>query len=408
MGVEGTGCHWAVTLGCASRWVRREWGSVATGQSLMRTGPIQVGLLEPPSGRRTAASTPSVGPRLQPPPSLPWSLNLETLGASSNHFCISVQVPSHSARGWGLSRLQAPQPLRQKPRPQTKGGLPSSPGLVTPAWLRASLRGPTGPPSRRDRGRSKLPGGMGSSRARPEGRTWELDLRSLIPLCRHNKGGQGAEDRPQGGFAPCGGGDAEGFPEGCPSSARVQGGTSIDRCGAGSWQASWGQKFRVGVITGWTSGRGTGVLGAPGAASARSPSICGPAPTQARSPSPPPGPGEGGSRAAHRWPGNAHLAWACRLHLRQHSGLDNTDFAHLGAPSTNLLICKVIQAVPERSPHWAVPGEGKRTPLGGRGPSPFPTGVILEPCLPAGQLGQEMASIQGGGRVPGQGSAHMG
>ena len=90
-------------------------------------------------------------------------------------------------------------------------------------------------------------------------------------------------------------------------------------------------------------------------------------------PQPSPGPGEGVSRAAHRWPGNAHLAWACRLHLRQHPGLDNTDFAHLGAHSTNLLICKVIQAVPERSPHWAVP-EGKRTPLGGRGPSPFPTG----------------------------------
>lgn len=152
------------------------------------------------------------------------------LGTCSNSFCVLVQVPSPTAYGWGLSRLQAPQrtwllspePLKQKPRLQTKGCLLSSPPLVTSPWLWASLRGP-GPLSQSDRGQSKLPGGMGISGAQPERPIWELDLRSLSPICRHSKGGQEVKDGLQ--VFHCLQGDAEGFMEGRPGEAQMQGTT---------------------------------------------------------------------------------------------------------------------------------------------------------------------------------------
>lgn len=125
-----------------------------------------------------------------------------------------------------------------------------------------------------------------------------------------------------------------------------------------------------------------------------------------------PGCGVGVSHAARWWPGNARLSWACQPHLRQHPGPDNANFMHWGAHSTNLLIRKVIQAMPKRSPHWAGTGEegGARSTapdqLSSTVPSHLPAGVTLELCPPAGQLGQKGPPCMVGA-MPQAGVAHM-
>ena len=252
-----------------------------------------------------------VGWDLSPGPTpWPWLWAPEVLGT----LYIFVQAPSPTAYGWGLSRLQAPQPtwllspepLKQKPRLQTKGCLLSSPQLVTSPWLWANLGAP-GPLSRSDRGQKRAP------RAQPEGPIWELDLRSLTPLCRHSKGDRRLRMYSRS-FSACSGrrglhGGVSWLGRDAGYDLEVDMGLELGRSGHSEW--AWSGNEGMG------EGRGSWV---PWGGLSPEPQHLYACTLPDPCPQPSPGCGLRASHAARWWLGNARLTWACQLHLRQHPG----------------------------------------------------------------------------------------